>query len=323
MFLCFLAPLLAQPQSQPPPPIPAVKRDQPKQPAANIQKQSSTNERGSDKSPIVVEVLPTAEAQQKTADNEANGLDKSSADWWMVRLTGAIVFLGCIQTVVFWVQARRLKQTIDKMEEISRQQTSDVQASITQATRAATAMERTAESMAASVKFVRETVEINREIADRQELVAELQSRAYLTIVFEGVAPQNIETGFRFEPRVRIENRGNTPAHTIRFAAFADVIPFPLPDDFRFSLPTELPGHSATIGPGLHKIVSAVVPKLYPAAEANQIASGEGQRIIAWGIVKYQDAFDIERFLRFGLTCVRIGETQWMCQDTTENNDSD
>lgn len=308
-------------QSNPPPPTPPVKRDQPNQPAADIQKESRANERGTEQSPIVVKVLPTPKTDQETANDKAKGLDQSSADWWMVRLTGAIVFLGCIQTIVFGVQARRLKQTIDKMDEISTQQTNDVQESIAQATRASKAMEDIAESMAVSVESVKETVGINREIADRQKLITELQSRAYLTILFEGMVPQNVATGIRFEPRMRVVNRGNTPADNIRFATCADVLPFPLPDDFAFPLPTAPSSRSSSIGPGIHKIIRAVVPELYPEAEAVQIASGVGRRITAWGIVQYTDAFNVERSCKFGFTHFLLGDSQWMSEDTTTHND--
>lgn len=122
---------------------------------------------------------------------------------------------------------------------------------------------------------------------------------------------------------MRIENRGSTPARNIRFTMVADVLPFPLRDDFLFPLPAESVGRSSAIGPGLHKIIFAVVPKLYSETEAEQIASGRGQRIAAWGIVEYKDAFGIDRFVRFGFTYFRIAEKQWMCQDTTRNNESD
>jgi hypothetical protein len=323
LLLCLAVPLFAQPQSQPPSPTPTIKSGQPQQPAASRRKQSPADERGSEQSPVVVKVLPSVKTNEEVANDKAKDLDQSSANWWMVRLTGAVVFVGCVQTIVFWLQARRLKQTIETMDNISTQQTKDVQASIAEATRVSKAMEAIAESMAMNVESVKESVGINREIADRQKLITELQSRAYLTIVFEGVVPQNIATGLRFEPKMHIVNRGNTPAHNIRFATFADVLPFPLRDDFTFPLPTTLPGHSSTIGPGLHKIISAVVPKQYAETEATQIASGVGQRIVAWGIVKYQDAFNIERFLRFGFTHILVGENQWMSQDTTRNNDSD
>jgi hypothetical protein len=43
---------------------------------------------------------------------------------------------------------------------------------------------------------------------------------------------------------------------------------------------------------------------------------------VAWGVVKYQDVFDIERFVQFGFTYFFVGNNQWMSQDTTGHNDS-
>src|SRR5690242_4569432 len=101
-------------QSQSATPTPATKPSQPKQPAASGHQQSPTHERGSEQSPVVVKVLPPVKTKEEIAKDQAKDVDQSSANWWMVRLTGAIVFVGCVQTIVFWVQARRLKQTIDK-----------------------------------------------------------------------------------------------------------------------------------------------------------------------------------------------------------------
>ena len=67
------------------------------------------------------------------------------------------------------------------------------------------------------------------------------------------------------------------------------------------------------------------VPVLsYPEPDVTEMARGAGnQRIAAWGIIKYEDAFKTERTCKFGLTDFRIGETQWMSQDTSTHNDSD
>jgi hypothetical protein len=99
-------------QSQPLAPTPPIKSSQPKQPATSTQKESSTNERGSEQSPLVVKVLPPVKTTEETTNDKAKDLDQSSANWWMVRLTGAIAFIGFVQTIVFGVQARRLRQTV-------------------------------------------------------------------------------------------------------------------------------------------------------------------------------------------------------------------
>jgi len=240
----------------------------------------------------------------------------------MVKLTGLIALIYLAQLVVFGLQARRLKQTVEKMDEIARGQSADIQASITQATRAAVAMEGVAISMAENAESMRLGVAINREIADRQKIVTELQSRAYLVVLFDGMVVQNPQTGVRFEPKLKLINQGNTPAKNIRFAAFSDVTAFPIRDDFPFSVPQVLPSYSTTIGPHLHKIISGVVPKMYNTTEAYQLTQGVGQRIISWGIVKYQDAFDVERFVKFGFTFFLMSKENWFSADTEKHNDS-
>jgi hypothetical protein len=240
----------------------------------------------------------------------------------MFWITLAIALIGIVQTRVFWIQAQRLKETIDKMEEISSKQSSDIQASLAQSTKAAEAMQQIADSMASSTDATNVMGGINREIADQQRFIAEVHSRAYLTVVFLDMVPQT-ET-LRFEPRVKIINRGNTPAWNIRFHIKADVQPFPLRDDFHFPLPNDLNGSSSVIGPLMDKMISAVVPKRYPDVEEKQIISGAlGQRLIAWGIVKYQDAFGKDRFVKFGFSFFRITETTWLAMDTPTHNESD
>jgi hypothetical protein len=275
--ILFLGTCLAWPQ----PPSPS-------NPKQDVKSSADDNPRGTVKSPVVVRLLPSPQTGDEPTIVQSKGGNQST-DWWMFGITLIIALIGAIQTRVFWIQAQRLEETIDKMEEISSRQTADIQASLAETTKAASAMQRIAESMAISVESVKVSVGINREIADRQKLITELQSRAYLTVVFEGVVPQNAEAGLRFEPRMKIVNRGNTPAANVRYSALADVLAFPLREDFAFPVP-ELPrGHSSPIGPGLEKIISAVVPRIYPEVERAQICKSNGQRIIMWGTILYED----------------------------------
>ena len=78
-------------------------------------------------------------------------------------------------------QAELMERQATEARETTTQQMRDVQASISEATRASNAMERVAESMALSAESVRESLSISRGIADTQKLATELQSRAYLS----------------------------------------------------------------------------------------------------------------------------------------------
>jgi hypothetical protein len=279
---------------------------------------------GTDQSPIVVTLLPSPKGDQESPKNKTSGFDNSSPDWWMVRLTAVIAIIAVLQTIVFGMQARRLKQTIDKMDELAEGQAKDMRDSIHEATRAASAMEGVAQSMAGNVASVRETVSINREIADRQKLISELQSRAYLSVDFLGMVPQNARTGMRFEPRFTVTNKGNTPACKVKVIAQADLVQMRLLNDFRFHLPEfpqENPG--SIIASGSQKISSAVVPILYADQEVTRIKAGAEVRLAMWGKVSYEDAFGIARFVMFGLTFFWLEDGQTvMSNDTVQYNDS-
>jgi hypothetical protein len=309
-------------QLQPPSPSLPKRNNQQKQPSTDIQDSASNNQRGTDESPIVVKVLPSAQADKEPPKGQSKDSNQTT-DWWMFGATMVIAIIGAIQTRVFWIQAQRLKETIEKMEEISGKQTADIRASLAQTTRATEAMQDIATSMAINVKSVQESVAINREIADRQRLITELQSRPYLTLTFELMVPQDLSPGVRFEPRLRIENRGNTPAYNITYSIVADICPMPVPSDFAFALPDKTIGHSSIIAPLLHKIIGAVVPEHYDSTEAHSICEGIQRRVIAWGIVNYRDAFGIDRFIRFGFTFYQQGQQgAWFSQDTSMHNDS-
>jgi hypothetical protein len=247
----------------------------------------------------------------------------------MVCLTAALVGVGLLQFAVFVLQlfvfgkqAKRLRETIDKMDEVAAGQTADTARVIAESARSAVAMEGVAASMAENVENVKESVEISREIADRQKQITELQSRPFLAVTFLGVVPQDPKTGIRFEPRMTLINLGNTPAYNVKFCTSADVLPFPLPSDFAFPLPP--PNRTSSfIAPRLTKILAAVVPKIYSVVEAKQIAGGAGQRIFMWGYVTYDDAFGIGRFLRFGLGYYMLSDGNWMGTDTIQHNDAD
>jgi hypothetical protein len=129
-------------QSQPPSPRPGNREgNPPQQQTAPTHQVAPADQRGTETTPVVVKVLPPQKTQEEAAQEKAERQDQSAANWWLVRLTGLLAVIGAIQTVVFGVQAYRLKQTIVTMDQIASGQTADMRASINEATRAATAME--------------------------------------------------------------------------------------------------------------------------------------------------------------------------------------
>jgi hypothetical protein len=199
------------------------------------------------------------------------------------------------------------------------QQARDVQASIAEATRAASAMEEIAESMASNVESVRVSVDISREIADMQKLATELHSRAYLSVVFTAAKYQDADHVFEVQAAAR--NHGNTPAYDVTFRAVAEIVSVPLSDDFAFPLPDETAGPSVSLmAPGITKLITRCVSGKVPDDQVEDIKRGRPPRCLAmWGVVKYRDAFKKTRQVRFAFTITWLQWVEGMGKDKDGN----
>lgn len=263
--------------------------------------------RGTDDWPISVKVLPTPKTVEEISQEKKDRDDISGANWWMVRLTAAIGLVGLLQLFIFGLQARRLRQTIKKMDEIAKGQTKDMQASISEATRSASAMEGVAQSLVLTTNSNEQSVSISREIADRQKLITVLSSRAYLYAGLHMATYQDAD--HVFEIRAFLANRGNTPAYNVTFKATLALLPSPIPDDFEFPLPADTAGTSVSfMAPGVTKLITRGLPERVPDEDVEAIKRGRPPRCLAmWGIVDYQDAFKEPRVLKFAFSVSWIG----------------
>jgi hypothetical protein len=109
------------------------------------QQQPQADKRGTLDSPFVVKPLP-AEKNQQEADEDAR--DKSEKRWndritIFVAIATAVILI--LQLIVFGLQARRLRQTIEAMKKIGADQSRDMQASIAVAKESADAAKKSAD----------------------------------------------------------------------------------------------------------------------------------------------------------------------------------
>jgi hypothetical protein len=176
--------------------------------------------------------------------------------------------------------------------ESSGSQGRDMQASIAEAVRAASAMENVAQGITVSAQAAQNSV------ATLRERTA-MQMRAYVAVVIGGGVYQERDKSLRFEAKPIMLNTGHTPAHDVGFQAVAAIMAVPLDDDFDFPLPDEIRG-AAPLGPNQTFIMSAIVPDYIDDAEIDNIKKGIGKALVVWGIVKYRDVFGEERQTRFG-----------------------
>jgi hypothetical protein len=278
---------------QPPSPSAAKVQRPPQHKGGATQQAASPEQHGSEERPLIVKVLPTEKTEDERAQETADRTDKSSADWWLVRLTGALAGVGILQflaligqAIVFRVQANALRESVDLTREVAGRQERDMQASITEAGRSAGAMEHVADGIA--------------KMADDQREFWKLQMRPYIALVDPGFIPQNRATPYFAEAQLTMINTGHTPAHNIRFAAYLKVLPVVLPEDFDFAIrPNEIivSGH---INPGQRLFFRRNVGGLLGDDEYDAIIQGRSmQRIYLYGTIFFDDAFGDAHYTEF------------------------
>jgi hypothetical protein len=236
--------------------------------------------------PVVVEVrLPPKPAEEIAAEardrgeREANERETRTINHRLVWLGVAQGVVFVLQLAVFAYQALKLRQTVDA----AARQSQDMQNSIRESARAATAIEALGANVAASARAAAESVAVLKERTA-------LQMRAYLSVEVGEATYQERDKAYRFEARPFIVNSGNTPAHKVRFWAKAAILPVPLPAGHE--LPDGGPfGGEAVVGPRQHTIIGAGINDFVDDNQVDAIKAGKERGLYIWGQVKYEDAF--------------------------------
>lgn len=208
---------------------------------------------------------------------------KDTLGWVQTGIFGAQAIIFIIQTAYFRYQAKMLRRTVDASVEQSR----DMKDSIAQATRAANAMETSAKA----ATIASENVVVGTERATQQ-------MRAYLSVRISGGRYQGEAPNAPFAVSPIVINTGQTPAYKVGYVAKADVVRFPLPDDFSFQ-PLEQPRRVlGVLAPQQHMIISAAIQSgNYTDAEG--IKRGRDSRTYIWGTVFYEDVVGDKRHTNF------------------------
>jgi hypothetical protein len=322
LVICAAGPFAQQRQPVTPPskpPIPTA----PQQPESQQALQDRIPEgRGTEQKPIVVKVLPTEKSAAERAQEDRERQQKETSDTRIFWLTIALVAVGAlqflaliIQAVVFGVQARRLRQSVDLSRDIASQQQQDMAASIAAASRAATAMEGVAAGIA-------ESVENSRNVIEQQRRFAQLQMRPYVSVTDPGYVPEDLQRGLCAGIQVWIVNTGHSPAHNFRFAARTRILPFPLPDDFDFTVPDDEIMISGHINPGQRFYIRRVIDRLLTPQETQDVTLGNGVRLYIHGSIFYTDVFNVEHRTNFSQFGVWDTAGRFSAINTTRHNDA-
>lgn len=217
---------------------------------------------------------------------------RTSALWtaimgWMSSLAVGLSAIGV------YLIYRTFRQTLAQAAEIER--------SVNEASRSATAMEGVAASMAINAEQIVESVAMQRRFG-------EMHLRAHIDVQIWHAIYQD-ETKV-FEAIPRLLNTGNSTAQSIRWRIAAAVLPAPLPDGFRFKLPANK-GGSGALASQQDGTMSALVDTRVLNDQVEFIKRGDGQALYVWGYVSYDDGFRRIRRRTFAqqLWWLRTGES--------------
>ena len=191
-----------------------------------------------------------------------------------------------ISTILLWRATKRLAVGAER-------QAADFKASIIESARSAAAMENVATHMAISAQAASDSV------AALKERTAQ-QMRAYLSIHVGSATFQEREKGLLFEGTPNILNTGATPAHHVRYRAKAEIVPTASVATFRYPLDGVETG-GATLNAGQSFIASAVVDHYIADQDVEPTKRLEGQCLLVWGSVRYEDIFGESHETAFGL----------------------
>jgi hypothetical protein len=243
----------------------------------------------------------------------------AASDHEVINLDHQLIRIGQLQSAIFilqlfvfgfqaWLLQKTVKAAGDQSKEMKR--------SVDEATRAANAMEKFADSANSSAKTAVELLGSHKDTMTRL-------LRAYVCVSFGEAAFQNSETKDRFVARVGLINAGQTPAYKVAFKVRADVLPFPLAQDFNFAVPDNPASSESTLGGHAPPItLTGVVDRLYSDQEIIEIRFGL-KRLYLFGTVTYEDVYRVTRYANFCFNVIWLNGDKSMGLFTKRHNDAD
>lgn len=212
-------------------------------------------------------------------------------------LIGFFTLVLAVSTIGLWWQTERLAEGADD-------QSDKMAASITEATRAATAMEGVSASLKITAAVGTETlVNFGK------------QMRAYLSIASGTLWAQCQSTGARLQMDPVVVNTGLTPARNVVATFCAKILPFPIPEDFDFAVQEPNASTGGTMNPRHPYTYRAIAPEVYPEETVwKTFLLSHGYALCVWGTVWYDDVSGERRHQNYAQLCVwrEAGSCNWI-----------
>jgi hypothetical protein len=308
----------------------AQQRQRPLNPPSNQtqQQQAAPDNRGTEQVPFVVKETPrerSAEERKETQekselDRKLTGYTSDLATYTQLLFVATVllaILTGALAIAAF-SQIREGRRSIKAAEDAAKAAAASathLESSTAQAARSADAMEDVAEAMTANVTNTRQLI-------DRQREYAQMQMRAYLSVIIGAAIYQESGKDIRFEAKPIVVNTGHTPAQNVMMNLRAEILPVPFPAGFTFPLLTQAQG-GAEIGPRQDRLLSAIVDGFVLDPDTPRIMRGQGHTLTVWGTITYTDVFGDPHTTKFGQILTWLPNGQIFGLYTAEHNNSD
>ncbi len=242
--------------SDPPAPAPRQQNGAPQEQATPAESQPAPNQRGTVGHPLVVQALPSPQTQEEAKRDAEKEFRDTASEWGTLVIAGLTLVVLLLQLVVFGIQARRLKQTVETMKTIDEGQATKIQASIAQASRAAEATEKLAIASASAAEAAHKSAMAALDQADIAKAVFLASNRPWLVVERQ---TQDFDQQWTLNPTFSywLVNYGTSPAiirsfcdtvvilnRRVQEADINDLIPFLPP--FTIILPNDRKDFTAT-----------------------------------------------------------------------------
>jgi hypothetical protein len=231
--------------------------------------------RGTEQKPLIVREItvpvPPESVTRREADAAEHAYNERLTTYSTVGLA-LVTALLAVFTFLLWYANRKLVLGADITAE---RQAREMQASIAEATRSATAVEQLAEATKKNASLMSD--------------ILHKQMRAYVSVESGAGVYQDDKNNFGSYPK--IVNTGLSPARNVSHRVRAAILDANTPRDFAFPEPTALFSNDVTLASHQSFTMTAVVGDRYNEDEVIEIMKADKRRVFVWGSVMYDDVF--------------------------------
>jgi hypothetical protein len=236
---------------------------------------SDADQRGTDQQPLVVKSIPASKPIAETRNEQAAESRHASNEWLTARSTLGLAIVTSILAFFTYRLWDANKTLIMSAENTAGRQSREMQASIAEANRAATAMENVANATRADATLMQD--------------ILHKQMRAYVAVNIGAATYQDENLKYASNPMIL--NTGFTPAKNVSSRVTAAILDTKLAADYKFDDSAEMLLNDATLSPRQSFVILGVVKDRFEAEEVAAIMKGDVRRLYVWGTVNYEDVF--------------------------------